>query len=595
MKHDLKITISAIILLAIISTNNVAIMISDVSNNYRLRAQLGLLAVEEGGKGSVINATLILKRGNGNILAEPRFLVNESVVISARVGFYIASLLARKNPYNYDVELYIDTEETVSGASASGFISAAILLLLEGYKVDNKTTMSGMISSLGFLLPVAGIREKIRAAERDGYKRVILPSVLKNTTIGYENSTIEIEYACSVSEASEVITWNNTIGVNNLDILSSYLDSYYREISADELKPFKNITLVFLSILDTIKYNLTDTELRSRINELTRQARDILEEDPYSAASLAFVALYTASIDISRKNFSQLESLIGLSLNESLEVGRKAVEQARNHIAASGRCSLPAYFALAAAEARLYLAENAAHVDDNKTKALALLRAISASTWAETAIYVSKTTTTVVDCEKVKAITEFIVNYSELVYNYLKSLQYGREIEIPMPDERKIGEWLEDSKLYLSEGNYERALGIALYIIDTIEGALVVGSGISEECILKYMLEIVETVDEKAGLSLPFILISRYTIREGKFLEKTLEDDYQVEFLGVSALTWLLPILVEETMLTDINRSVEPSRTGFSIDVIMEVLLLITLIIIGFRFTSYTISREEIQ
>ncbi len=594
MKYNQKEPVLAIILLVMLINNIAVAAISDLPNEYKLEAKLGLLAVEEEGRGSVINTTLVLEWGSGEVLAEPRFLVNESVIISTKVGFYIASLLAHKNPHSYDVELYIDTEETVSGASASGFISATILLLLEGYEVSNKTTMTGMVSSLGFLLPVAGVKEKISAAERVGYKQVILPSVLRNTSTEYKNSSIKIRYACNIAEASEIIAWNNTIGVNDLDTLTTYLDSYYREVNAEELEPFRAITQRFLSILDSIRYNPTDEELRGRVDKLARQARSILEEDPYSAASLAFVALYTASIDISKKSFKELEDLIGLSLNQSLRIGREAVERAHNYVAVNERCNLPAYFALAAAEVRLYLAENAANAEDNETKALALLRAISAETWANTAIHASKTTSATISCERLQTITEFIVNYSELIYNYLKSLQYGREIEIPMPDERKIVEWLKDSKRYLLDGNYERALGISLYIIDTIEGALIVGSGVSEECIWKHMLEVIEVVDEKAGLSLPFILISRYTIHEGRFLEDVLEDSYQTEFLGVSAITWLLPILVEESVLAEVNKSAEWSKREINLDLALEVLLLATLIIVGLRFTRYMVLREEV-
>ncbi len=61
------------------------------------------------------------------------------------------------------------------GPSAGVTMTAALASLYTGQPVDRETAMTGEMTLTGLILPVGGVKEKVRAARRAGIKRMILP------------------------------------------------------------------------------------------------------------------------------------------------------------------------------------------------------------------------------------------------------------------------------------------------------------------------------------------------------------------------------------------------------------------------------------
>jgi ATP-dependent Lon protease len=61
------------------------------------------------------------------------------------------------------------------GPSAGVTMAAALASLYTDHRIDGTTAMTGEITLTGLVLPVGGIKEKLLAAQRAGFKRIILP------------------------------------------------------------------------------------------------------------------------------------------------------------------------------------------------------------------------------------------------------------------------------------------------------------------------------------------------------------------------------------------------------------------------------------
>ncbi len=61
------------------------------------------------------------------------------------------------------------------GPSAGVTMAAALASLYTDHRIDGTTAMTGEITLTGLVLPVGGIKEKLLAAQRAGFKRIIMP------------------------------------------------------------------------------------------------------------------------------------------------------------------------------------------------------------------------------------------------------------------------------------------------------------------------------------------------------------------------------------------------------------------------------------
>lgn len=86
-----------------------------------------------------------------------------------------------KDHANFDIHIHVPAGATPKdGPSAGSTIVVALASLLTQRKVRSRLAMTGEISLRGRVLPVGGIKEKVLAAARAGFKELILPELNKN-------------------------------------------------------------------------------------------------------------------------------------------------------------------------------------------------------------------------------------------------------------------------------------------------------------------------------------------------------------------------------------------------------------------------------
>lgn len=143
---------------------------------------------EKGMVGVVTTITVTVQNGtgcSGKVFVETVPLTEVDMQGSARLAVTVACSLTGLNPSNYDFFFVIKTSSPIiGGPSAGAIMTVATISALEGWDIDNRTMMTGMINPDGSIGPVGGIKEKIDAAHSVGVKRFLIP---KGQTIVYEN------------------------------------------------------------------------------------------------------------------------------------------------------------------------------------------------------------------------------------------------------------------------------------------------------------------------------------------------------------------------------------------------------------------------
>ncbi|MCK4347680.1 MAG: hypothetical protein KAW47_03600 [Thermoplasmatales archaeon] len=130
---------------------------------------------------STITVT-IQSNGSGRVFVDTLPLAQIDMQGSARLAVKVASALAENdkrcevNPSEYDYFFIIRTSAPIiGGPSAGGIMTAAVASLLEGWTMDSKTVMTGMINPDGSIGPIGGIPKKIDAAYSVGATRFLIP------------------------------------------------------------------------------------------------------------------------------------------------------------------------------------------------------------------------------------------------------------------------------------------------------------------------------------------------------------------------------------------------------------------------------------
>jgi ATP-dependent Lon protease len=129
--------------------------------------------------GSTLNVEVSYERGTGQIKLRQQF--GPDIDDSARNAYkYVKTHaaqygLAHLDFTKIDIDLNITPSGKVDGPSAGGLMVTAIISALTGRSVAPGLAMTGEITMRGDILPIGGLKQKVMAAHRMGYKEVIFP------------------------------------------------------------------------------------------------------------------------------------------------------------------------------------------------------------------------------------------------------------------------------------------------------------------------------------------------------------------------------------------------------------------------------------
>jgi len=414
---------------------------------------LPLLAVGENEKGVVIETLVkLLYPGKGLVAVSPSMTVARDTADSARVGFYYAAIESMHDPLSFDASIHFETSRELSGPSASGFIATALLLLFRGLSLAHNVSMTGMVNPNGLLLPIAGLKAKLEAAKEHGYTLVVVPLTL-NPRMNPSVPGVEKVQVCMVDEAASVMASTT----KSLFYPPPSLNlSWVRGVEEGFAPAAKHLQELARRVADLLPKEMRRAPLR-----LVQDSEKLLKEGyPYAAASLAFAALYNASMTFINTGGvpGRLWAILGTPQQARAEAA-KAVEEARDRFASARMIGVWGFEALAMAEARLYVSEALAFKTSTVDQVYSVLRALTAEAWARMA---SPDLGPKIPREAVVKAVHAALVYADAAKKYTMDL-FGQSFKIYgfIPADT----WMKEAERAYTQGLYARAYGLAATLV----------------------------------------------------------------------------------------------------------------------------------
>ncbi|MFT4250332.1 MAG: S16 family serine protease [Candidatus Woesearchaeota archaeon] len=225
--------------------------------------------------GGVATASLSTRSGSGAVFIDSYPLTRIDTQLSARFARLYACSLAGVDCSQVDFFYTLRAGSSIIGGPSAG---AALTVLsyaeLTGLPIDRSTTITGTITGSGLIGPVGGIEQKVLAAERNGFSRVLVPSV--ELHLASNTSSIEVVGVSSVEEAIFYFTGK--------DVSHPYTEI----IVPDEYTAqMADVALQLCERSSSLKQQVSNVS--SRVDEwLISSARAAASEKYYSAASFCF-------------------------------------------------------------------------------------------------------------------------------------------------------------------------------------------------------------------------------------------------------------------------------------------------------------------
>lgn len=166
----------------------------------------------------------------------------------------VASLLTGALPqktFRFVEEGYID------GPSAGAVQTVAVLSLLLGDELQTDVAMTGTINPDGTVGPVGGVPEKLSGAAAEGYKRVLIPTGLRNSYSEKDEGYVD------------VVELGTTLGLEVKEVATVY-DAYFEFTGKQipRLSPSSNVRLS----------NVAYDRLKAKTNEFLARYDTVVEE-----------------------------------------------------------------------------------------------------------------------------------------------------------------------------------------------------------------------------------------------------------------------------------------------------------------------------
>ncbi|KYK26477.1 hypothetical protein AYK26_04980 [Euryarchaeota archaeon SM23-78] len=303
--------------------------------------------------GGTADAFLEVKPGKGRIFLDSFPLTKIDTQISTRYANNIACDHLDMDCSGYDFFYTIRAGSTiVGGPSASAALTVLTIAALKNLELREDTIMTGTINSGGSIGPVGGIVKKAIAAEKAGFKRVLIPMfsfnleerIEQNRTVNetinitinitpqnISNRTVgKIEKELALEDVNQSI---EVIKVSNIEqALTYFTDEYVEEIKG-EIEVPKEYTATMKEVATNLCNRALNLHKRvtlveeNDINKSEMYIKNINkgfeQQDYYSAASYGF----TLGVLLRKANLKELEEKHPSRIEKIYNVTKKAVDE----------------------------------------------------------------------------------------------------------------------------------------------------------------------------------------------------------------------------------------------------------------------------
>ncbi|NJE04016.1 S16 family serine protease [Thermococcus sp. MV11] len=252
--------------------------------------------------------------GTGHVYVETWPLAEVDMQASARLASQIAGKVLGVDMSKYDVFIQIKADSPIiGGPSAGGTMTVGIIAALEGWQVNPKVMMTGMINPDGTIGPVGGILEKASAAHDVGAEVFLIP---EGQRIQYVQETQKkeiggiVEINTQTKKVDVVEYAKERWGLTVIEIKDIYDAVYYFTghriprpkapsyvtidtsfLKDDALKDYENTTSYYQATLDKLKDSdvsyATYTTLMEALNQanvILNQSREAIDDGMYYTA-----------------------------------------------------------------------------------------------------------------------------------------------------------------------------------------------------------------------------------------------------------------------------------------------------------------------
>lgn len=229
--------------------------------------------------GGIADMFLEIKPGHGAVYIESFPLTKIDTQLSTRFAKEIACQRSSVNCDQYDFFYIINVQSSlIGGPSAGGALTVLTYAVLENLPIRNDTAMTGSIMSGGIIGPVGGVKEKVGAAEANGFTRVLIPAWENESGIPLtDRYNITIIKVKTLDEAIEAFTGKLQMARTSIVPPEGYTTSMERV--ADTLCEHSRI----------IRSGLDESNLTTFADEQYARAINASKEGAYyTTASLCF-------------------------------------------------------------------------------------------------------------------------------------------------------------------------------------------------------------------------------------------------------------------------------------------------------------------
>jgi len=255
----------------------ILLSISVVSAINENQDSITLLAVSESDNGTLSGSTasmhLQIKPGTGAIFIESYPASKIDTQVATRVANEIACEFSDKDCNDYDFFYTIRADSPIIGGPSGGGATAVLTLaVLENLKIRKDVAMTGAISSGGVIGPVAGIPEKVMAAQNSGDTVAIVPLLaIENKSDNKEknNSNISTKEDNQTNTVFKPLTFQD---IKNYTIQITPVLTLYEALNFATVQNIKPKPAEFsVSPYYKIQMNKTGSQLCQRTHELLNE------------------------------------------------------------------------------------------------------------------------------------------------------------------------------------------------------------------------------------------------------------------------------------------------------------------------------------